>query len=490
MSWLRNLFTRRKSPFTPPPTTGSNMRNYSLPSIPTQSAVRNIFAIRPPISAPLGNRARVSNIFSGNSPLQRNTRKRYNNSVKELNELGATFLEAVVNGDIETVSKCIAINKKVLFINDLNGNSILGIICEEAIRIEKLILPDPTTGHEPSSWGTQNALYDKLKKLLICFGLLLDIINTSKDIDFSSIILKKNRDGNTALLLASSLTTFDRKIYILLSSKCFTDMKTGMINVAPYINTINNANETASYKACKHKNYKLLKYFIYLGADARYGKSCADEFYRITSMRKVKNVKLEKDDSHLEVLMRTARVQYENYEFGLLDPVKVEDIQKEFREYLMPTFNINFYPYLILACEYGIPSMLNPLLEMRPGIVNMRRSDGASALMFSCQRTFPDVDSFYMINTLLEAGANPNFKDTDGNTALINAIEFNQTADVIEALLKKGADINLKNNKGETARIIATKFNRPDIAELLTKPIRRGGRRTQKRKTLRRRRYL
>jgi len=477
------------------------MRKYSLPSIPTQSAVRNIFASRPPpTSAPLRNGARVSNIFRGNSPLQRNTRKRYNNSVKELNELGPTFLEAVVNGDIETVSKCIAINKKVLFINDLNGNSILGIICEEAIRIEKLILPDPTTGREPSSWGTQNALYDKLKKLLVCFGLLLDIINTrntSKDIDFSSIIFKKNRDGNTVLLLASSLTTFNREIYILLSSKCFTDMKTGMINVAPYINIINETNETASYRACKHKNYKLLKYFIYLGADARYGKSC-EEFNRIIDTRKVKNVKLNEDNSrrirnvkaiindvmsldylavYIKLLMRTVRVKYEDDTFSLLNPEKVEEIQKKFRKYLMPTFGVGVNEYLILACEYGIPSMLNPLLEMRPYIVNMRRSDDSTPLMISCQRTFPDVDSFYMINTLLEAGADPNFQDRDGNTALIDAIEFNQTADVIEALLKKGANINLKNKKGETARVIATKFNRPDIAELLTKPIRRGGRR-------------
>jgi len=377
--------------------------------------------------------------------------------------------------------------------NDLNGNSILGIICEEAIRIEKLILPDPTTGRVPSSWETQNTLYDKLKKLLICFELLLDIINTSKDIDFSSIILKINNDGNTVLLLASSLTTFDRGIYILLSSKCFTDMKTGMIWVAGYINFVNTTNETASYKACKHKNYKLLKYLIYLGAEARYGKPCTDEFDKITIMKKRKPVILEKESTFAK-LIKTSRVVYEgnrgvnNLEFSLLDPEKIKEIlhlfqNKRDRDNINSRSDDLFHRYLTLACEYGIPFVIEELVKMRPSIVNFQTPksknalSGGTALMFSCQYTFPDVDSFYMINTLLKAGANPNFQDSDGNTALIDAIEFNQTADVIEALLKAGADINLKNKKGETALVIATKFNRPDIAELLTKPIRRGGRR-------------
>ena len=54
-----------------------------------------------------------------------------------------------------------------------------------------------------------------------------------------------------------------------------------------------------------------------------------------------------------------------------------------------------------------------------------------------------------MISLLLQAGADVNAKDRDGNTALILAAAENPT--VVSVLLKAGADVNAKDRDGNTA---------------------------------------
>jgi len=51
---------------------------------------------------------------------------------------------------------------------------------------------------------------------------------------------------------------------------------------------------------------------------------------------------------------------------------------------------------------------------------------------------------------LIDAGANLNYKNDDGSTALHTAAFFGHLK-IVEELLKKGTDKNLKNNDGKTA---------------------------------------
>jgi ankyrin repeat protein len=72
------------------------------------------------------------------------------------------------------------------------------------------------------------------------------------------------------------------------------------------------------------------------------------------------------------------------------------------------------------------------------------------------------------VKIALDKGADINYKDNIGWTALLHAT-FYGYKDIVELLLKNGADINIKNNGGNTALIIASKFNHKNIIKLLLK---------------------
>ncbi|MBR2208302.1 MAG: ankyrin repeat domain-containing protein [Synergistaceae bacterium] len=56
-----------------------------------------------------------------------------------------------------------------------------------------------------------------------------------------------------------------------------------------------------------------------------------------------------------------------------------------------------------------------------------------------------------IVTTLLDSGANVNVKDNDNDTVLINAVHYNDNIEIIKLLLQSGADVNAKNDSGRTA---------------------------------------
>ena len=92
--------------------------------------------------------------------------------------------------------------------------------------------------------------------------------------------------------------------------------------------------------------------------------------------------------------------------------------------------------------------------------VNLQDDDGWTALHFAAQNFNEEI-----IKLLLDNGANPNLKDTYGNTPIIRAL-FNsrgKDTNIFDLFLENGGDPNMKNNSGVSALELAEQVDNFDL---------------------------
>jgi ankyrin repeat protein len=110
---------------------------------------------------------------------------------------------------------------------------------------------------------------------------------------------------------------------------------------------------------------------------------------------------------------------------------------------------------LILSASKGKDKLLNYLIENGANI-NFQDKNGYSALHFASQNNEIEI-----IEILLNKGANPNIRDLYGNSPIWTAI-FNAREDfsIVKLLLENNADIETKNNHGKSPKEMwLLKFN-------------------------------
>ena len=96
---------------------------------------------------------------------------------------------------------------------------------------------------------------------------------------------------------------------------------------------------------------------------------------------------------------------------------------------------------------------------------NAKTDDGQTALMFAIRKNTLEV-----ISLLLKASADVNAKEKEGYTVLMEAAHYNENPEVISSLLKAGADINAKADNNYTALMFAAvNNNNPKVIDLLLK---------------------
>ena len=81
--------------------------------------------------------------------------------------------------------------------------------------------------------------------------------------------------------------------------------------------------------------------------------------------------------------------------------------------------------------------------------VNATNKNNTTALMLVCEKGIKGA-----INILLNAGANPNIADVDGNSVIHQAVRF-CSKEILQAVIRHGADVNAANMKNVTALMMA-----------------------------------
>lgn len=102
---------------------------------------------------------------------------------------------------------------------------------------------------------------------------------------------------------------------------------------------------------------------------------------------------------------------------------------------------------LIYAAKSGNPEMVREILRYHPKLEAQDR-EGKTAVFGAGEYRYRDADGARVecVRLLVQAGANVNARDKNGNTPLHETF----LTDVEEELLKFGADVNARNNDGET----------------------------------------
>ncbi|KAJ5953528.1 hypothetical protein N7454_000424 [Penicillium verhagenii] len=92
-------------------------------------------------------------------------------------------------------------------------------------------------------------------------------------------------------------------------------------------------------------------------------------------------------------------------------------------------------------------SMLQNILEANPSLVNMTDNANETALHYALR-----ADSHFLINFLLDNGANPCLPDKEGQSALHHLAKCRSdwNEELFQRFLQAGLDINARNNEGET----------------------------------------
>lgn len=119
----------------------------------------------------------------------------------------------------------------------------------------------------------------------------------------------------------------------------------------------------------------------------------------------------------------------------------------------------NLSSQLIAAEKKGNLGLVNQLIAAGADL-NYRNKYGSTALMLAARRHAK------IAQALINAGADLNLQNRYGYTALIAAAVYGQL-ESSQALIHAGADVNIQDEQGYTAMVGALQFNHFHIAKLL-----------------------
>lgn len=123
---------------------------------------------------------------------------------------------------------------------------------------------------------------------------------------------------------------------------------------------------------------------------------------------------------------------------------------------------------LIYHANFGEPAKIAELLHQgaNPNAISTEKWPVVSLAALRA-----DDKGFAIVKLLVEAGADLNVRDANGETPLMNAISINN-ADMVKYMIERGADFHAVNQEGRTVQQFALHYGNERIAFLVSEAIR------------------
>lgn len=142
----------------------------------------------------------------------------------------------------------------------------------------------------------------------------------------------------------------------------------------------------------------------------------------------------------------------------------LEEIKKNFYfEKTNLAYDPNYQKPIMIISKANLLSQLTNFAKNKYAnkAVAKKQISKDELLIYSAKKGILDLLVLSLCN-----GANINYKDSNGFTALIAAV-VNNDKEIVELLVSKGADIKAKTNLGNTALTLAEKWELKEIVKLL-----------------------
>ena len=257
-----------------------------------------------------------------------------------------------------------------------------------------------------------------------------------------------NADGDTCLCYAAR-------------NDCCTEVLQAIISHGIDVNTTNKKNVTALMIACEEGNIDVINVLLSVGADLNIGNGYtflhyaaqnryrAEVFEAMISHGVDVNATNEKNVTALMIACQNGNEDHTNVLLNAgADPGMADADGDTCLHYAARN---HFHPKVLQA------------VNSRGVDVNAINKRNVTTLMIACQKGSEDHT-----NVLLNAGADPDMADADGDTCLHYAARNHQSTDVFQAIISHGVDVNARNKKNVTALMIACENgNKDDINILL-----------------------
>ncbi len=157
-------------------------------------------------------------------------------------------------------------------------------------------------------------------------------------------------------------------------------------------------------------------------------------------------------------LIYAVGMQNEDIVFKLIEGSIQTDIIGSFQTYR------NITP-LALASALGNYEITQKLIDANKTNINRRVFEGKTALIWSVVG-----DNFYVVQTLIDNGANIDTIDNSGKSALMYAAQSGN-AFIVKLLIDSGANVNLLDNQNKTALLYAMESSNTPVIKLLNERI-------------------